>query len=115
MRKILLTMAAASAAMVGLAGCNATVINQDDLAACNEYGAAAIDKTTLTVRVDSPDLIADMASCLADNTTAPEGSYDLLTDPANEDALTGAGLQISIADWTVVTGSPSPDWEINIG
>ncbi len=115
MKKTLATVASASAALLILAGCNATVISQDDLDACQEFGAAAMDETILTVRVDSAEQASDMAACLADNTTAPEGSYDLLTDSANTEALTGAGLQIDIADWSVVTGSPSPDWEINIG
>ncbi len=115
MKKILMPIVMGSASVAALAACDATVITQDNLDACQEFGAAAIDETTLTVRVDDAAQASDMATCLSDNVTAPEGSFDLLTDAANTEALTGEGLQISITDWSVITGSPEADWEINIG
>ncbi|MDN4475140.1 hypothetical protein QQX09_04615 [Demequina sp. SYSU T00192] len=116
MRKHLSTLAIVTVAAAALAACdNVTVISQEDLDACQDLGAAAIESNTLTVKVDSADQAADMAACLDEHTTAPDGSYELLTDSANTAALTGEGLQIDIGSWSVVSGTPSPDWEINIG
>lgn len=112
--------ARATAAILGLSavilgGCSVSVVSQETFAECQEFGSLSLDENILSVKADSPDDIAELSACLAENTKAPDGAFNVLSEPVNAEKLAGDGLFIDVNTWTVTDGQPAEGFDINIG
>ncbi len=112
--QVVALVAALALGTAAVGGCSVSVVNDETFAPCESMAQLSLDENILVVKTDSADAVPDLASCLAENSDAPAGAFDVLSEPDNVAKITGEGLLIDINTWEV-TDTPPEGFDINIG